>query len=343
MKAIFFEEHGGLEVLRYGELPTPTAAPGEALIRVRAVALNHLDIWVRRGWEGLKLPLPHIGGSDVVGEIVSVNAESLWKPGTRVIVSPGSNRSEDEWTRRGQDSISPGYEILGESRKGGLAEFVSVPVGSVFKAPEGWSDEEAAASLLIGVTCWRMLVKRVGLLAGESVLIVGSGGGVNSLSILLAKALGADVYVLCGSKDKADRVRTLGVTDVINYSETPRWDIEILKRTRGRGVDVVVDNVGAKTFSKSLRAVARGGRIVTVGNTSGHEVTFDNRLLFAKQISVFGSTMGSKQDFIDAMQFLWTRSIKPIIDRIAPLSDGIKMIEHLESGNQFGKIVLKPS
>ena len=173
MKALFFERHGGLEVLRYGELPNPTPAPGEALIRVRAVSLNHLDIWVRRGWEGLNLEMPHIGGSDIAGEVVSVNSDSVWKPGARVIVSPGYNRVEDEWTRRGQDSLSPGYGILGESRKGGLAEYVTVPVSSVFKAPDGWSDAEAAASLLVGVTCWRMLIKRAGVRPGESILIVG--------------------------------------------------------------------------------------------------------------------------------------------------------------------------
>lgn len=342
MKAIFFEQHGGLEVLKYGDLPEPKPAPGHALIRVRAVALNHLDIWVRRGWAGLHLNFPHIGGADVAGEIVSVNAESTWKPGTRVVINPGLISADDEWTRRGEDSISPGYSILGEQLRGGFAEFVSVPAENVFKLPDEIGFEDGAAPLLVGTTCWRMLFKRALLQPGESVLIVGSGGGVNSLSILLAKAAGATVYALAGSSEKASQARRLGCLEVINYRENPQWAVEILKLTKGRGVDIVIDNVGAGTFPNSLRAVRRGGRIVTVGNTSGHEIKFDNRLLFTKQVSLIGSTMGSRQDFSDAMQFLWSHSYRVPIDRVEPLSRGIEMLKRLEDGHQFGKIVLKP-
>lgn len=342
MKAIFFEEHGGVEVLKYGDLPDPTPRKGEALIRVRAVALNHLDIWVRRGWHGLHLEMPHITGSDVAGDIVAVEADSTWSAGTRVIVNPGLLSGEDEWTRRGEDSISPGYKILGEQVRGGLADYVTVPVGNVFKIPEGVSYEEAAAPLLVGTTCWRMLFRRAGLRAGESVLVVGVGGGVNSLTIRLAKAAGATVYGVAGNRLKAQRARDLGADHVIDRHEQPNWPVEILRLTRGRGVDVVVDNVGQRTFEGSLRAVARGGRIVTVGNTSGHEMKFDNRLLFTKQVSLIGSTMGSRQDFLDCMQFLWSHSIQAPIDRVERLSEGIKMIKHLEDGQQFGKVVLTP-
>jgi NADPH:quinone reductase-like Zn-dependent oxidoreductase len=195
MKAIFFEQHGGIEVLKYADLPDPRPAAGEALIKVKAVALNHLDIWVRAGWKGLQLEMPHIGGSDIAGEIVSVNApDSNWSPGTRVIVNPGLVTMEDEFTRRGEDSLSPGYKILGEQLRGGFAEFITVPVANVFKTPEGILDEEAAAPLLVGTTCWRMLFKRAEVRPGESVLVVGAGGGVNSLSISLAHAAGALVY-----------------------------------------------------------------------------------------------------------------------------------------------------
>lgn len=342
MKAIFFEQHGGPEVLRFGEVPEPIPQRGEALIRVRAVALNHLDIWVRRGWEGLKLDMPHIGGSDIAGEILSVNAESQWKPGTRVIVNPGIATLQDEWTRRGEESLSPGYRILGEQLRGGLAEFVTVPVANVFKTPDHLTDEEACAPLLVATTVWRMLFKRAKLQAGQSVLVVGAGGGVNSMTMLFAKAAGAEVIALCGNKDKADRARSLGVQHAITYDDTPRWDLEVLKHTRGRGVDIVIDNVGAKTFTKSLRAVTRGGVIVTVGNTSGHEIMFDNRLLFTKQVSVIGSTMGSAQDLIDALHFMWRHNLKAVIDRVEPLKEGIRMVQLLEDGVQFGKIVLKP-
>jgi len=342
MKAIFFEHHGNIEVLKYADLPDPTPGPGEALIKVTAVALNHLDIWVRRGWQGLRLDMPHIGGSDIAGEIVSVNADSGWTAGSKVIVNPGVSTGEDEWTRRGEESVSPGYKIVGEQFKGGFAEYVVVPVGNVFKQPEGLSDAEACAPLLIGTTCWRMLFKRADLRPNETVLVVGAGGGVNSLSISMATAAGATVYALAGSKKKADKARELGAVDVINYNEVPNWPLEMVKLTKGRGVDVVIDNVGAKTIAGSIRAVARGGRIVTVGNTSGHAVQFDNRFLFTKQISIIGSTMGSKQDFIDAQQFMLKHNLRAVIDRVEPLSEGIKMLAYLEEGQQFGKIVLKP-
>ena len=342
MKAIFFEKHGGIEVLKYGDLPDPKPGPGQALVRVRAVALNHLDIWVRRGWKGLHLNFPHITGSDIAGDVVSVHAESNWNTGDPVVINPGIKTKEDEWTKRGLDSVSPGYRIIGEHFPGGLAEFVVVPVGNLFRIPDGLTYEEAAAPLLVGMTCWRMLFTRGGLKPGETVLIVGSGGGVNSLAIAFAKAAGAKVYALTSTPEKAQRAQELGAAHVVNYLETPKWHIEILRLTKGRGVDVVVDNVGHATYSKSLRAVARGGRILTVGNTSGHEVVFDNRFLFAKQVSIIGSTMGSTQDFLDAMSFLIEHEIKPIIDSVQPLSNGIELIQRLEEGKQFGKIILTP-
>ncbi len=341
MKAIFFEQHGGPEVLKFGELPQPEPKTGEALIKVKAVALNHLDIWVRRGWHGLSLQMPHIGGSDIVGEIVAASGGD-WHAGTKVVVNPGFNLGSDEWTRRGQDSLSPGYRILGEHVPGGLAEFVTVPVANVFKKPDELSDEVACAGLLVGTTVWRMLFTRAQLRAGETVLVVGAGGGVNSLSIQFAKAAGATVYVLGGGKDKLTKARELGADEVIDYQKHDNWPAEVLRVTRGRGVDVVVDNVGAPTLAKSIRAAARGGRIVTVGNTKGFEIEIDNRLIFTKQLSLLGSTMGSAQDFIDAQAFILSHKIKTAVDRVEPLSKGIEMLQLLESGSQFGKIVLKP-
>ena len=343
MKAIFFENHGELDVLKYADVAEPKPQLGEALIRVRAVALNHLDVWVRRGWQGLKLKFPHIGGADIAGEIVSVNGTtSTWSAGARVIVNPGVVSAEDEWTRRGEDSLSPGYRILGEQIPGGMAELVAVPVANVFKIPDGLSYEDAAAPLLVATTCWRMLFHRAALQAGDTILVVGAGGGVNSLTIQLAAAAGATVYALAGSKEKAEKARELGAKEVIEYTSNPDWARDVVKLTKGRGVDVVVDNVGSKTISNSLKAVRRGGRIVTVGNTSGHRLDLDNRLVFTKQISLIGSTMGSRQDFLDAMAFIWSRNIRTVIDCTAPLKDGIKMISRLEEGKQFGKIVLMP-
>lgn len=342
MKAIFFEQHGDIEVLKYADLPVPEPKPGEALVRVRAVALNHLDIWVRKGWQGLSLPMPHIGGSDIAGEIVSVNADTVWTPGAKVLINPGVITSEDEWTRRGEESLSPGYKILGEQLRGGMAEFITVPIQNVFRMPEELSFEEAAAPLLVATTIWRMLFKRANLRAGETVLVVGTGGGVNSLTIPFAKAAGATVYALAGGAKKAELAIKLGAAQVIDYQKEARWPKELLKITRGRGVDVVVDNVGAPTIENSIRATARGGRIVTVGNTRGFDLRFDNRLLFTKQVSIIGSTMGSKQDFLDALQFMMTNSIRAPLDRVEPLSEGIRMLQYLEEGKQSGKIVLRP-
>jgi NADPH:quinone reductase-like Zn-dependent oxidoreductase len=343
MKAIFFEKHGDISTLRYADIPQPEPKLGEALVRVRAVALNHLDIWVRKGWPGLHLAMPHVGGSDVAGEIMAVNTPgTTWTPGTKVMINPGIVTSEDEWTRKGEDSLSPGYKILGEQVPGGMAEYVCVPATNLYRLPEGLSFEDAAAPLLVGVTCWRMLFKRGSLRAGETVLVVGAGGGVNSLAILLARAAGATVIALAGGREKVEKALGLGAQSVIDYTAQPDWHSEVLKMTKGRGVDVVVDNVGSKTIPKSLRSVARGGRIVTVGNTKGYELSFDNRLLFTKQVSLIGSTMGSRQDFVEVIEFLLQHRIRVPIDTVAPLSEGIAMINRLESGEQFGKIVLTP-
>jgi NADPH:quinone reductase-like Zn-dependent oxidoreductase len=343
MKAVFFEQHGEIDVLKYADLPEPTLNVGEVLVKVKAVALNHLDIWVRRGWKGLNLEMPHITGSDIAGEIVKANTpHSQWSPGTPVMINPGVITAEDEWTRSGEASVSPHYKILGEQLRGGMAEYVCVPAANVFKIPEGIKYEEACAPLLVGTTVWRMLFKQANLRAGHSVLVVGAGGGVNSLAIQICKAAGATVYALAGTKEKAKKAAELGATEVINYAEKTNWAAELLKLTKGRGVDIVIDNVGARTMGQSTRAVARGGTIVTVGATSGYELALDARLFFTKQIKLVGSTMGNGQDFINALEFMFRNGIKPVIDQIAPLKDGIKMLKHLEEGKQFGKIVLVP-
>ncbi len=343
MKALCFYEHGELDVLRYTDLPDPRPGPGEVLVQVKACALNHLDIWVRRGWPGLKLPMPHVGGSDVAGVIAALGeGVTGWEVGQRVVVDPGITTREDEWTRRGETSVSPGYTILGEHRWGGCAEYVVVPASNLLTIPEGFDFPEAAAPLLVGLTAWRMLIHRARLRAGESVLIVGAGGGVNSMALQIAKLAGATVYALTSSPAKMERAHRLGADVVLNYREDPQWSRTIYQMTGRRGVDVVVDNVGRATLAQSIRAVARGGRIVIVGNTSGPHVEVDLRFLFAKQISLIGSTMGSHQDFRDVMNLVWAGKLKPVIDRVMPLSEGKEATALLERGEQFGKIVLVP-
>lgn len=343
MKALCFFEHGDLDVLQYTEVPRPIPSAGEVLVRVRATALNHLDVFLRRGWPGLKLPMPHWGGSDVAGEVAELGeGVSGWIVGQRVVVDPGITTQGDEFTRQGEDSVSPGYVILGEDIRGGHAEFVAVPAENLMAMPEGWEFPAAAAPLLVSLTAWRMLVRRAGLRAGESVLIVGAGGGVNSMAIQIAKLAGARVYALTSTEAKMQEARELGADFVINYREDPAWSKTIYTMTGRRGVDVVVDNVGQATLAQSMRTVVRGGRIVMVGNTSGPHAEVDIRYIFGKQISLIGSTMGNHQDFRDVMGLIWSGKLKPVVDRVLPLSEGKRAVEALESGEKFGKIVLTP-
>jgi len=342
MKALYFDKHGELDAVKYGDVPDPEPGPGEVLIRVRACALNFLDIWVRRGWPGLKLEMPHWCGADVAGEIAALGENvSGWQVGQRVVVDPGVNLVEDEYTRNGEDSVSPDYHILGEHRRGGAAEYLAIAAGNLAAIPDNIDYPEAAAPLLVGLTAWRMLLRRAGLRAGESVLVVGAGGGVNSIAIQIAKLAGATVYVVASNPEKSERAQQLGADVVLDRSRVD-WGKEIFKLTSRRGVDVVVDNVGKATISKSMQAVARGGRIVIVGNTSGPQAEIDIRFIFGKQISIIGSTMGSHQDFHDLLDLLWSGKIKPVIHQVMPLSEGCDAYRMMEEGKHFGKIVLKP-
>jgi NADPH:quinone reductase-like Zn-dependent oxidoreductase len=342
MKAVFFESHGELDVLRYGTVADPVAAAGQAVVRVKACALNYLDIWVRRGWPGLKLEMPHWCGADVAGEICELGpGVAGWAVGQRVVIDPGISRLEDEFTRRGEASVSPGYHVLGEHSRGGAAEYVAVPAANLAAMPAGLDFAAAAAPLLVSLTAWRMLIQRAGLKPAETVLVVGAGGGVNSMAIQIAKLAGATVLVVTGSAEKSVKARELGADMVIDRSQTD-WPREVLKLTGKRGVDVVVDNVGRATLTGSMQAVARGGRIVIVGNTSGPRAEIDIRFVFGKQISLIGSTMGSHQDFHVVTNLLWKKKLKPVIDCVVPLSDGIKAYRRMEAGEHFGKILLQP-
>lgn len=342
MKALYFEEHGDLEVIRYGDVADPKPGVGEVLLRVRACAINHLDIFVRRGWPSLKLEMPHWCGADVAGEISKLgDGVSGWEVGARVVVDPGINTLEDEFTRRGEVTLSPGYNILGEQVRGGAAEFLVVPAENLASMPKDLDYPEAAAPLLVSLAAWRMLIHRGKLRAGESVLVVGAGGGVNSMAIQIAKLAGAKVYVVAGNREKGERARELGADIILDRSQV-EWSREIYRLTHKRGVDVVVDNVGRATINSSIKAVARGGRIVIIGNTSGPHAEIDMRFIFGKQISLIGSTMGTHQDFRDVTTLLWSGKLRPVIDRVMPLNRGKEAYAILERGEQFGKIVLTP-
>src|SRR5665648_364357 len=305
MKGFGFRAHGDCSNMEILDFPMPTPGPGEVLVELKASAFNHLDIWVCKGWPGLKLALPHISGSDGAG-IVSklgeqVNTVSI---GQRVAINPGINAIEDEFTERGEQSVSPGFQILGEQLPGTHTEYVSVPAKNLIVIPHEISFVEAAAAGLVSLTAWRMLIHRAKIKPGQRVLINGAGGGVNSISIQIAKYAGCTVYATTSSPQKMKQAMQLGAHSVVNYKDDLTWEKKLFESTQKMGFDVVVDNVGRATLASSLRLVKRGGCIVIVGNTQGPLTELDIRYLFSKQISLLGSTMGNQNDYREAMKLI---------------------------------------
>ena len=344
MKAIVFHQHGDIDVLQEADLPTPTIGATEALIDVKAVALNRLDLWVREGWPALKLPLPHILGSDVAGVVAGVGANvSGFQTGQRVTINPTLSCGECEYCYRGDDQLCLKFRLLGETTRGGYAEQMAIPARNLLALPDDISFEEAAAANLVTVTAWYSLIRKGKLQAGEDVLIVGAGGGVNSVSIQLAKFAGARVFVVASNTEKAEKAKALGADFVIDRAQTPDWSREVFRLTNRRGVDVAVDNVGQATWSSSIRALGRGGRMLVVGNTSGYNVQLDSRFIFSKQISIVGSTMGSQHDYRSSMRLVFERKIRAPIDRVLPFDQESAREAHrlLQSGDLFGKILMK--
>lgn len=342
MRALGFNQHGTIEQIKLLDLPKPKPTANEVLLQIKASALNHLDLWVLKGWSGLNLALPHICGSDAAGVIVECGEYvTEFSIGDRVAVDPGVNLYDDEYTDSGHPSVSPGFRIIGEQLPGTHAEYQVIPAKNLIKIPEHISFEVAAASGLVGVTAWRMLVQRAHIQAGETVLIIGAGGGVNSMAIQIAKLAGATVYAITSNDEKLTKAKALGADMVLNYNTEPEWAKHLLQLTNKKGFDIVVDNVGQATLKTSMRLVKPGGRIIIVGNTSGPLVEIDIRYIFGKQISLIGSTMGSHSDYRKVMQAVFTGKIAPPIHAAFPLEQGIAAMRLLEQQQQFGKIVLQ--
>lgn len=340
MKAVRFHQHGGPEVLRYEDAPDPDLAPGEVLVRVRACALNHLDVWGRAGLRNITIPMPHITGSDVAGDVVSSGAADV-APGRRVMLQPGISCGRCAACLSGVDNECARYEVLGYlHHDGGYAEYVKVPIQNLVSIPDEIDYVQAAAFPLTFLTAWHMLMTRARLKRGEDVLVLAAGSGVGQAAIQIAFLHGARVFATAGTEDKLERARSLGAFEVIHHHQQ---DIaaEILRLTNKRGVDVVIEHVGEATWPKSVRALARGGRLVTCGATTGPNGALNLAALFSKQLSILGSYMGTKGELMRAARFFFAGQLKPVIDQTFPLADAAAAHRRMEESGQFGKIVLE--
>jgi NADPH:quinone reductase-like Zn-dependent oxidoreductase len=340
MKAVLLYKHGGLDVLQYTDFPTPEPGPGQALVRLKAAALNGLDLWVRAGWPGIKLEYPHIPGADGAGEVAAVGeGVQGWQPGDRVVINSNLGCGVCAECLSGWDNRCRDWRLLGETVRGTYAEYVVVPARNLYPLPEGFSERAAAASALVFHTAWHSLVTRGQLRAGETVLVVGASGGVNTASIQIAKLCGATVFVVGSGADKLALADSLGADYLINRSQVENWSRAVYDLSDKQGVDVIVDNVGT-TFPLSFRSAKKGGRILTVGNTGGAKFEIDNRFIFTRHLSIIGSSMGTLQDFSNVMDLIFAGRLKPALDRDYPLAEAAAAQERLESGAQMGKITL---
>lgn len=341
MKAILFYQHGGPDVLQYADFPDPVPGPGQVLVRLKAAALNHLDLWTREGWPGIRLEYPHIPGADGAGEVAGMGdgVEALGL-GDRVVINANLGCGHCEFCVAGKDNQCRSWHLLGETVRGTYAEYVVVPVANVLMLPQGAEYHVAAAAGLVYHTAWHSLITRGGLRAGETVLIIGASGGVNTACIQIAKLAGARVYVVGSSPAKLALAESMGADVLFDRSKDQNWAKAVFEATGRTGVDVVVDNVGAGTMARSLRAARKGGRILTVGNTSGPNLEIDNRLVFGKHLSILGSTMGTRTDFAKVMGLVFEGKLKPALDTQFPLQEARAAQERLAAGQQMGKITL---
>lgn len=343
MRGAVFTAHGDLENLKVvDDLPMPEPGRGEVRLQMKAAALNRLDLWVRWGWPGLNLQMPHVVCADGAGVVDALGeGVSDYAVGDAVSINPSIIRADSPAWFTGVENQSRDLHILGESVPGVAAEYVVVPARNLHRMPEGFSFEGAAAAGLVYVTAWHSLITRGGLRPGETVLIVGAGGGVNSASIQIAKFAGATVFVVGSNAEKCAQAQALGADVTINREEEPNWSKAMYKMTNKRGVDVVVDNVGHATLADSVRSARIGGRILIVGGTSGPFVELDVRQIFARQVSIIGSTMGPHQDYMRVMDLVFAGHLKPVIGAMLPLDEVREAQRKLEQFDVFGKVVLR--
>jgi len=340
MKAMVFDACGGPEKIHLAEVPTPAVGREDVLVRVKACALNHMDLFVRQGPAEPGKKFPFWGLADVAGVVWELGAGVAGcRSGDRVIINPALSCGACASCRSGEDSLCIAFKILGDEVPGGAAEFVAVPARNVTPLPDDFEFEAAAAVPLVFLTAWRALITQAQLGPGEDVLILGASGGVASAAIQIATLAGARVFALTSGAEKAARARELGADVVLDRNEVD-FGREILNRTDGRGVDVVLENVGTPTWKQSLQCLARAGRLVTYGRTAGMIGETDIRELFVKQTRIIGTTMGNRREFAEVTRLVFQRRLRPVIDSVYPLEQLRAAHERLESGAQFGKIVL---
>jgi len=341
MKAIIFHEHGGPEVLSLEDMPDPKPGPGQVVVKVHASCLNHLDKWVRGGVHGPKLPMPHILGNDIAGEVAELGeGVTDWAVGDRVVVSPGLGCGHCNNCRCGDDSSCRDYTMLGWHLQGGWCEYQAVDARRLIGINDRWTMEEWASTPLVFITAWHMLFHHARLQPGEDVLVQAAGSGVGSAAIQLAKFAGARVITTAGSDEKCAKALELGADHAVNYKE---YDFAEGCRlfTGGRGVDVIIDHIGADTFEKDLQALAKNGRLVSCGRTSGADCSLNMSYLFVRQLSIIGSFMGGLPELRKAIELLARGDVKPVVDSVYPLEEAADAMRHLESRAQFGKVAIK--
>ncbi len=343
MKAVRIHQHGGLDVLKYESAPEPKIGVDEVLIRVRACALNHLDIWLREGVPGWQLNFPHILGSDVAGTVAEVgSAVAHVRRDERVLLAPGLSCGKCKECFKGLDSACRAYTVFGLKLDGGYAEYVKSPSANVLPIPGDLSFDEAAAVPLVFLTAWHMLMTRAGLKPGEDVLVIGAGSGVGSAAIQVAATAGARVIAVAGTDEKLEKARSLGAQEVINHARQSIAD-EVLRMTAKRGVDVVVEHVGAAVWNDCFQSLATYGRFVTCGVTTGSDVSLNLQALFGRQRTLLGSFMGGKGELMDVLKLIASRRLKAVIDSTFELSEARAAQQKMEGRNFFGKILLHPA
>ena len=342
MKAVRFHEHGGLDVLKYEDAPEPEIQPTEVLVKVKACALNHLDLWMRTGVRAWKLPMPHVVGSDISGKVAQVGAlVTNAKPGDRVLLAPGISCGQCDACWKGLDSACRSFTIFGVMMNGGYAEYVKSPAANVIPIPSDLSFEEAASVPLVFLTAWHMLLSRARLQPGEDVLVVGAGSGVGIAAIQVAKLVGCRVIATAGNDEKLAKARELGADEGINHTRQSIAE-EVARLTGKRGMDVIVEHVGQAVWEDCFNSLATYGRLVTCGATTGGEVKLDVQGLFGRQRSILGSYMGGKGELIEVLKLIGQRKLKPVIDSVFPLAEAREAQRKMESRDFFGKILLRP-